>query len=256
MHFFLKNTPKSFALFMLVILFLIAGCNENKIPDDKDLQQTLTDISKGRLKFYNNGDSSDWINHTTENFISINDDGSTETKNDLYNDVRNSPAHPGFTDEFGEYKNVKLYRTGNTAVLTFRITEVETFPNDTIYSPLQRTEIYNYVDGRWQIVACQVTPVPENHAAYLPTYPARMMRDTGVYLWYAGKADTISVSGNKFYTHLTGSPKEQLFAVDDSVTILKDVLGKAIFHHDANGKAISYQYLTADGQSLTAKKIR
>jgi hypothetical protein len=101
-----------------------------------------------------------------------------------------------------------------------------------------------------------LTPISENHIVVLSKYPAKMIKDTGVYFWYNGKADTITYANFKLYSNFTHGSKEQLFALNDSVTILKDYLDKAILHHDSNGKATYCEYVRPDGQSLKAIKIR
>jgi hypothetical protein len=243
----------------IIVIFIVSsmGCSQSGASSDKDLKQTLVGISKGRLQFYKTGDSSVWLDHTAEKYVSINEDGSIETKTDLINDAHNTHIQSDYIDTLGEYSDIFFHKTGNTAVLNFRMTEFEVFNNkDTIYSTFERAEVYTFLDGRWQIVFSQLTPISENHLAVLSKYPAKMIGDTGIYLWYNGKADTITYANNKLYSKITHGSKEQLFALNDSVAILKDYLDKTIFHHDLNGNATCCEYVRPDGQSLKAIKIR
>jgi hypothetical protein len=241
----------------LLFINFSLSCSQTGNSSDNDLKQTFVDISKKRLQFYKIGDSSAWLNHTAEKYISINEDGSIETKTDLIHDAHNSHKRSDYIDTLGEYSDISFHKTGNAAVLNFKVTEFEIFNyKDTVYSTFERSEVYTFLDGRWQIVFSQLTPISENHFTVLSKYPAKMIRDTGVYLWYNGKSDTISYTNYKLYSNITHGSKEQLFAINDSVMILKDDLDKEIFHHDLNGKATYCEYVRPDGQSLKAIKIR
>lgn len=205
-----------------------------------------------RLRALSQGDKAAWSRLTAEDALLMNDDGGLKGKAAV-----EASLPPAGQDVLTDIQDVVVRDCGGTAVVTYVVREVETFPNGSIDSKVRRTEVWVLRQDRWQALSVQSTIIPTMHWNAV-TVDSKVLEDyVGQYELYPGRVDTITRDGGRLFSRMTGeTERDELFAVNDTTFFARDDSAFGIFVRGPEGRVTHYVYRRWDGQSLSARKIK
>jgi ketosteroid isomerase-like protein len=157
-----------------------------------------------------------------------------------------------------EDTRVRLY--GDTAVLTGALIQSWTDNGKPMNVRLRYTDVWAKRNGRWQVVAAQLTNIPEQTAAKPQDGQAKKV-DPKVYDAYVGEYETsmfviaMTKEGDKLFGEPKGDTKEELVPETENRFRVTNVNALVTFIKDAAGKVTGIE-IELNGQKIEGKKIK
>jgi ketosteroid isomerase-like protein len=154
-----------------------------------------------------------------------------------------------------EYSETVRHYYGDTAVAFMVATLKGINPNNEPYTSRSRlTATSIKQQGRWQIAAIHMTPIPIERVA------AKV--DPKVYDAYVGQYQfpgavvTVSREGDKLFWQAAGAVKNELIPANETTFYLKDSLTQNVMVKDETGKVTHVKQILSDGRAASFKKIK
>jgi ketosteroid isomerase-like protein len=157
-----------------------------------------------------------------------------------------------------EDTKVRLY--GDTAVLTGVIIQSWADSGKPMNARLRYTDVWVKRSGRWQVVAAQLTNIPEAAAAKPQEAQAKKV-DPKVYDAYVGEYETpmfiiaMTKEGDRLFGEPKGDSKEELVPETESRFKVANVNATVTFIKDGTGKVTGIE-IELNGQKIEGKRIK
>jgi ketosteroid isomerase-like protein len=157
-----------------------------------------------------------------------------------------------------EGTKVRVY--GDTAVLTGALIQSWTDNGKQMDVRLRYTDVWAKRNGRWQVVAAQLTNIPEQTAGKPQDNQAKKV-DPKVYDTYVGEYETpmfiiaMTKEGDKLFGEPKGESKEELVPETETRFKVTNVNALVTFIKDAAGKVSGIE-IELNGQKIEGKKIK
>jgi hypothetical protein len=197
------------------------------------------------------GDQEPWKKYFADDSMYFDEKGRSMDKAALVKDV--APLPPGYSGAI-KVVNPKSNIQGDTAVLSYDLTETETIFGQNMTARYHGTDTWMYRDGKWQIVAGQMFRYYED--------PAPGKRDVKKYADYAGTYElapgvtqTISVRSAGLYTRRGERPEEELVPESSDIFFRKGVEGRRLFRR-AEGGRVDAMIDRRNNEDVVWKKIK
>ena len=169
----------------------------------------------------------------------------------------NAAADPAFRLSTEEAKT-RLY--GDTAVLTGVLIQQWTDNGKEMAVRVRYTDVWVKRNGRWQVVAAQLTKMPDQ-APGKPQETQAKKVDPKIYDAYVGEYETpifviaMTREGDKLFGEPQGDSKEELIPETETRFKVTNVNALVTFVKDAAGKITGIE-IELNGQKVQGKKIK
>ncbi len=180
------------------------------------------------------GNQVPWKKYFADDCIFADEKGRTLDKAKLIADITPMPA--GYSGAI-KIANVQSRIIGDTAVLSYDLSETETIFGQELHARYHTTDTWLQRNGGWQIIASQAHRYYEDPAVGKAD-PRKFTDYIGTYDLAPGQTRTVTADGEKLFVERKGK-KDQLFPETSDLFFRKGVEGRILFHYDANGKVDS-----------------
>ena len=177
------------------------------------------------------GNQVPWKKYFADDCIFADEKGRTLDKAKLIADITPMPA--GYSGAI-KIANVQSRIIGDTAVLSYDLSETETIFGQELHARYHTTDTWLQRNGGWQIIASQAHRYYEDPAVGKAD-PRKFTDYIGTYDLAPGQTRTVTADGEKLFVERKGK-KDQLFPETSDLFFRKGVEGRILFHYDANGK--------------------
>lgn len=248
---------------------------ENKPAENKpagmaatsSVEQDLLKLEREWLDAYTRRDVAAMDRIEADDFMITFSDGSVRTKADEIAALK-GPAPAGTPPVFMT-ADTKVRVYGDTAVLTGKVimkgTQMDGANKGQEFTIEQRyTDTYVKRNGRWQVVASQLTGIgrpPRTQTSGQAAPPPAAKVDPKNFDAYVGQYDTpfgplnITKENNRLFGQPGSDTKEELIPESDTVFNVPTVGVKITFVKDASGQ-VTHMNLNVNGQEAQAKKVK
>jgi len=160
-------------------------------------------------------------------------------------------------DGYTQRPHDRSYRIYNNTVIVTSVHQgYKLFGKDTLYLNARSSKVF-VKDGKdWKMAYVTYAPLPVIYKKPGYTNPENFAGYEGYYTVGPGITDTVTVSGGKVFSSITGSEKAELIPLDDSTFIGEGYFGKAVFSRNAEGKVTHYYFEWTDGQQINFMKTK
>jgi hypothetical protein len=216
---------------VLVIIFATTLAHAADVPITQDeLVRRTQELYDGIVP----GNQGPWKKYFADDCIFADEKGRTLDKAKLIADITPMPA--GYSGAI-KIANVQSLIIGDTAVLSYDLSETETIFGQELHARYHTTDTWLQRNGGWQIIASQAHRYYEDPAVGKAD-PRKFTDYIGTYELAPGQTRSVTADGDKLFVERKGK-KEQLFPETSDLFFRKGVEGRILFHYDANGKADS-----------------
>ncbi|MEO8275436.1 MAG: nuclear transport factor 2 family protein, partial [Thermoanaerobaculia bacterium] len=216
-------------------------------------QLEVLHASEARQQAFNERDLATYRKLTDATFLSVIDNGTGLTLDDI---VRGTFPSPRDNEQQVGHHDASVRIYGDTAILIYTLEDTESFDGSLAVHQQRRTEVWQRGTAGWRVIASHFSNLPVNMRPPIVVVGENVQDYVGKYQWRKGLVDTVTVEGGKLWSQLTGAAsKSENLALAKGVYFLRDDLGTAIFTRDAQGKVDGYIYRGPDGQEIRVKKI-
>ena len=185
------------------------------------------------------GNPAPWKKYYADDCIFSDEKGRILDKAKLVADI--TPMPVGYSGSI-KVANVQSRIIGDTAVLSYDLSETETIFGQELHARYHTTDTWLQRNGGWQIIASQAHRYYEDPAVADTSQLLNSQRSTssfvGTYELAPGQTRSVTAEGEKLFVERKGK-KEQLFPETSDLFFRKGVEGRILFHYDANGKVDS-----------------
>jgi hypothetical protein len=222
---------------VLVIIFATTLAHAADVPITQDeLVRRTQELYDGIVP----GNQGPWKKYFADDCIFADEKGRTLDKAKLIADITPMPA--GYSGAI-KIANVQSLIIGDTAVLSYDLSETETIFGQELHARYHTTDTWLQRNGGWQIIASQAHRYYEDPAVGKAD-PRKFTDYIGTYELAPGQTRSVTADGDKLFVERKGKKeqlnrKEQLFPETSDLFFRKGVEGRILFHYDANGKADS-----------------
>jgi hypothetical protein len=222
---------------VLVIIFATTLAHAADVPITQDeLVRRTQELYDGIVP----GNQGPWKKYFADDCIFADEKGRTLDKAKLIADITPMPA--GYSGAI-KIANVQSRIIGDTAVLSYDLSETETIFGQELHARYHTTDTWLQRNGGWQIIASQAHRYYEDPAVGKAD-PRKFTDYIGTYELAPGQTRSVTADGDKLFVERKGKKeqlnrKEQLFPETSDLFFRKGVEGRILFHYDANGKADS-----------------
>jgi ketosteroid isomerase-like protein len=143
------------ALAILTSSFAFAAGQAPSGAADSDVQQNLMRLEHEGTDAMLKSNTAVLDRNTSDAFVFTAPDGTTSTKADMINSVKNGDLK----FESSKIDDMKVMQYGDTAVVTYTTTDKGSYKGQDISGTYRWTDVWVKQGGRWQQVAGQGTPV-------------------------------------------------------------------------------------------------
>lgn len=223
-----------------------------RAASDTEIEKELTRIAQELMDAVARGDKAVWEKHVADDVIYTDENWKILTKRDLVDSL--APLPQGYS---GTIKVTKVQSRihGDAAVLSWEGLEEEYIYGQRLAPVYLITDTYFKRNGRWQLVAEQITVRPQPRKP-IQINPARFKSILGEYELTSGVTYVVSVEDGKLLGQRTGRDREELLPVDENTFFRKGtVRGEKVFVRDASGRVIA-MLDRRENSDLTWKKIK
>lgn len=241
-------SKRSHALFLLLgvsCASIIAFAEKENTPAAE-----IANFEKARLAAFAGADKVAFDQMMADDATIVHSSGNVSTKADLMGVMRPSTPEQPLPVLSLEEPKARMY--GDAAVLTGNL--VETAKDGRRELVLRFTNTYAKKDGRWQLVAGQLTTLSRERPA-MKLDPQAWSSYLGEYKNSSGRIRTISADGDKLFTAV-GSEKVELFAQSPDQFFIKQADVLLVFVKDAAGRVVSLINRRPNGDVIQEMKVK
>ncbi len=236
---------------LIVIKSFAVGQTENKSAvQNSNAEQEIIKLERARLSAYARADREAFDRIVADDFTMTHSDGSIFDKAQERDVLRPSTASnplPALTIE-----DVRVQIYGDAAVITGRLVEQGERVGRV---SLRFTNTYIKRQKRWQIVAGQLTRLPQERTATTVTVnPNVLDAYVGQYELAPNLIVTISRDGNRLISEF-GGRKSELTAESETQFSIPSANIRVTFVKDSNSR-VTHMTINENGRENQAKKIR
>ncbi len=239
---------------MLVMLSAPFACSQTpfgRSVQGTEIEQEIIRLERERLDAYARADRAAFDRIVADDFTMTHSDGSVFDKAQERAVLRPSTAERPLPTLNIEDVRVRVY--GDAAVITGRLVEQGERVGRV---SLRFTNTYVRRQGRWQIVAGQLTRLPQERPPTTNVNASPNVLDTyvGQYELAPNLIITITKDGNRLMSEV-GGRKSELTAQSETQFSIPSANIKVTFVKDANGQ-VTHLIINDNGREGQAKKIR
>ena len=228
-----------FSVMKLVLVIIIFATTLAHAADVPITQDELVRRTQELYDAIVPGNQAPWKKYFADDCIFADEKGRTLDKTKLIADITPMPA--GYSGAI-KIANVQSRIIGDTAVLSYDLSETETIFGQELHARYHTTDTWLQRNGEWQIIASQAHRYYEDPAVADTSQLLNSQRSTssfvGTYELAPGQTRTVTAEGDKLLVERKGK-KEQLFPETSDLFFRKGVEGRILFHYDANGEVDS-----------------
>jgi len=226
-----------FPMFSVMKLVLVIITFATTLAHAADVPITQDELVRRTQEFYDAivpGNQAPWKKYFADDCVFADEKGRTLDKTKLIADIAPMPA--GYSGAI-KIDNVQSRIIGDTAVLSYDLSETETIFGQELHARYHTTDTWLQRNGGWQIIASQAHRYYEDPAVGKAD-PRKFADYIGTYELAPGQTRSVTAEGDKLFVERKGK-KEQLFPETSNLFFRKGVEGRILFHYDANGKVDS-----------------
>jgi len=219
---------------------------------DAETEKELTRIAQELMNAVALGDKAVWQKHVADDVIYTDENWNVLTKKDLIDSM--SPLPKGYSGTI-KVTNVRSRIQGDAAVLSWEALEEEFIFGQRLAPIYLVTDTYFRRNGRWQLVAEQITVRPQPRKA-IKINPAKYKSFLGEYQLTEQVTYVVTLEDGKLIGQRTGRVKEELLPADENTFFRKGAIrGEKVFVRDADGLVTS-MVDRRENTDLVWKKIK
>jgi len=219
---------------------------------DAETEKELTRIAQELMNAVALGDKAVWQKHVADDVIYTDENWNVLTKKDLIDSM--SPLPKGYSGTI-KVTNVRSRIQGDAAVLSWEALEEEFIFGQRLAPIYLVTDTYFRRNGRWQLVAEQITVRPQPRKA-IEINPAKYKSFLGEYQLTEQVTYVVTLEDGKLIGQRTGRVKEELLPADENTFFRKGAIrGEKVFVRDADGLVTS-MVDRRENTDLVWKKIK
>lgn len=222
-----------------------------KAAPNSTAEHAVMELERERLRAYQTGDKAAFERIVAEGFTMTHSDGSVFTREQELEIIKPAPPDKPYPPLATE--NVQLNVYGDTAILSGLLVEKELSAGRPRTVNLRFTNTYVKRRGRWQIVAGQLTRLPQTRtamAADTKTFDAY----TGRYEVAPGRVFTVVREADKLFGQI-GNERIELVPEFANQFFLKNSDAQVFFVRDASGVVTHLVSRRPNGEMIQGKKI-
>jgi ketosteroid isomerase-like protein len=248
------NSHARQACFVCLMSYMPFVFSEAKRAPD---EQEIIDVSAARREATNRREMEAAAAYVAKDCLFSTEYGALISKDEYIERRRKMPAAYDQTTNPRQYV---VRRYGNTAVLSFLVTDLEQYGDQTIVNEQRRTETWHRQAGRWLLIAAQWDNTPVNFRKPVLVDNSRFKDYVGRYLWRAGDViDTVSEKAGRLWSRFgdDSTDLDEYFpAGDETFFVREGDLGTITFQRDAARRVVGYTSHRVDGQDIFVRKLR
>ena len=219
---------------------------------DAEIEKELVRIAQELMNAVAIGDKTVWEKHVADDVIYTDENWKVLTKRDLVDSL--APLPKGYSGTI-KVANVRSRIQGDAAVLSWEALEEEIIFGQRLAPVYLVTDTYFKRNGRWQLVAEQITVRPQPRKP-IQVNPAKYISFVGEYELSSGVTYVITLEDGKLIGQRTGRGREELIPADENTFFRKDaVRGEKVFVRDSAGR-VTGMLDRRENTDLTWKKIK
>jgi len=240
-----------FALLILAKSFAVSQTENKNVAQNSSFEQEIIKLERERLDAYARADREAFNRIVADDFTMTHSDGGVFDKAQERDVLRPSTASRPLPALIIEDIRVRAY--GDAAVITGRLVEQGERVGRV---SLHFTNTYVRRQGRWQIVAGQLTRLPQERPPTTNVNVSPNVLDTyvGQYELAPNLIITITKDGNRLMSEV-GGRKSELTAQSETQFSIPSANIKVTFVKDANGQ-VTHLIINDNGREGQAKRIR
>jgi hypothetical protein len=224
----------------------------SRTASDAETEKELTGIAQELMDAVARGDKAVWDKHVADDVIYTDENWKILTKRDLVDSL--APLPKGYSGTI-KVTNVRSRIHGDAAVLSWEGLEEEYVYGQRLAPVYLITDTYFKRNGRWQLVAEQITVRPQPRKP-MTVNPASYKSFIGEYELTSGVTYVVTVEDGKLMGQRTGRDREELMPADENTFFRKGtVRGEKVFVRDARGRVIA-MLDRRENSDLTWKRIK
>ncbi len=236
-------------MLITAVSFAIGQTETKSASQNSSAEQEIIKLERERLDAYARADREAFDRIVAEGFTMTHSDGSISDKAQERNVLRPSTASKPLPALAIEEVRVRIY--GDAAVITGRLVEQGERVGRL---SLRFTNTYVRRQKRWQIVAGQLTRLPQERTATVSVNPNVLDGYVGQYEFAPNFIITITRNGNQLITEV-GGRKSELTAESETQFSIPEANIRVTFVKDANNR-VTHIIFNENGHEGQARKIR
>jgi len=244
---------------LLIVMVLVASLGgyshaqtvNAKVDSKVAAEHPVMGLERERLRAYQTGDKVAFERVVAEGFTMTHSDGSIFTREQELEIIKPAPPDKPYPPLATENTELNVY--GDTAILSGLLVEKESSAGRPRTVNLRFTNTYVKRRGRWQIVAGQLTRLPQTRTA--------MAVDAKTFDSYAGRYEvapgrvfTVVKEADKLIEQI-GNERIELVPEFMNQFFLKGSDAQVFFVRDANGVVTHLVSRRPNGEMIQAKRI-
>ncbi len=238
------------ALLIVTQSFAIGQTNDKSVAQDSSIEKEVEKVERERLDAYARADRGAFDRIVADDFTMTHSDGSISNKaqeKDVLKPSTTSKPLPALSIE-----DIRVRVYGDAAVITGRLVE----QGDRVGRvSLRFTNIYVRRQGRWQIVAGQLTRLPPpSSATSISVGPTVLDTYVGQYEIAPNIFIAITRNGNRLISEV-GGRKSELAPESETQFSIPAANIRVTFVKDVNSR-VTHMIVNENGRESQAKKIR
>lgn len=242
---------KRFCSVLFLLMFCVTVCF-GQTDNQKATEQELKEIAQQLLDAVTNGDKNVWEKFLAEDAVYTDEEGNTLTKKELVKEIR--PLPDGYKGSL-RVSNPRFVVNENAAVITYDALEDLEMFGQKIFTKYHTTDTYVKREGRWQLIATQVSVIPSERKA-VSINQKSLDKYVGQYELAPNVFYVVTRNGNKLMGQRTGRGQEELLPLNENTFFVKGrIRGEKIFVSDAKGK-VTEMLDRRDNNDIVWKKVK